>query len=131
MAYEFNKIVYDTKNKKLARFLEAVRQRQKQDDPFRIRIKWLSGEFKPYEGYIVHTHPKKLTEWDEEVSFPLIAWKRNSRRGKPLDPSLIESIEFASSAMKSKHKSDHLYVKETNYFHPFCSTLVDSTWFDK
>ena len=114
MAYEYNGIVYDTDNQKLAQCLEAIRQRQKQDNPFRITITWISREFKPYSGYITNTVAQRLTEWDKEVSFPLLAWNRKSSKGKHLYPSLIDKIEFASRKHKDKH--GRIYLRETNYF---------------
>ena len=114
-------------NEKLAKVLEAIRQRQKKDNPFRIKIQWVSGEFKPYSGYIVFTQPQALTQWDTEVSFPLLAWNRNSSRGKKLDTALIASIEFASSTLRKKHKCEQLYNKQRSYFHTFCSDLVEET----
>lgn len=128
MAIELNGIAYDT-SERLAKLLEAIRQRQKQPDPFRIRVKWVSGEFKPAEGYIVTTSPQKLTEWDSEVSFPLLAWKSNSSRGVRLDPSLIASIEFASSDQKRKTKADVLYTRENNFIHSVCTEWLNSAQF--
>lgn len=128
MPYEYHGIVYDTTNEKLAKLLEAIRQRQKQDNPFRITVKWISGEFKPYSGYIVFTHPQRLTQWDKDVSFPLLAWKANSSSGKHLDPTLIESIEFASSALRQKHHCEHLYkcTAGDSYFSPFSNDLIST-----
>lgn len=130
MAFEYHGIVYDTTNEKLAKLLEAIRQRQKQDNPFRITIRWISGEFKPYSGYIVMTNPKRLTEWDKEVSFPLLAWNKRSSRGKHLDPSLIDSIHIASEATRKKLMlNKYLYLREENYFDGFCMSLVDAAFY--
>ena len=131
MPREINGIVYDTNNEKLAKVLEAIRQRQKQPNPFRIRVKWVSGEFKPYEGYIVHTEPCQLTEWDEKVMFPLIAWKSNSSSGKRLDPALIETIAFASRKDAIKHGGSYIYKRENNYFSSICSHLLAEAQFLK
>ena len=130
MPYEYHKILYDTSNKKLARVLEAIRQRQKQDNPFIITVRWISGEFKPYSGYIVFTNPTSLTQWDSKVSMPLLAWNRKSSKGKHLDPSLIESITFASAAMRAKHLSgDFIYVRDNEYFDSFCNDLLSNAIF--
>ena len=126
MPYEYHSILYDTDNKKLSELLEAIRQRQKQDNPFRITIRWVSGEFKPYSGYIVFTNPQALTMWDSKVSLPLLAWNRKSSKGKHLDPSLIESITFASAAMSKKTQCSTLYQRDQNYFHPYCMELIQS-----
>ena len=129
MAHEYHGIVYDTKVEQLAKLLEAIRQRQKQDDPFRITVTWISGEFRPYSGYIVMTEPTKLTEWDKAVSTPLLAWNRRSTKGKRLDPALIESITYASSKMQFNRACPHLYLRDNNYFAPDSYELISNAIF--
>ena len=131
MPKEINGIVYDTDNEKLAKVLEAIRQRQKKHNPFRIRVRWVSGEFKPYEGYIVHTQPCQLTEWDDMVMFPLLAWKSNSSSGKSLDPALIESKSFASRKDALRNGGSYIYKRENNYFSSICTALLAEAQFLK
>lgn len=127
MAYEYHGIVYDTDNEQLAKLLEAIRQRQKQDNPFRITVEWVSNEFKPYSGYIVFTEPRQLTEWDKKVSFPLLAWNKRSSKGKHLDPSLIKRVSFSSSALGYKlGANEYLYSRESNHFMSYCTELVNA-----
>jgi hypothetical protein len=135
MAYEFNGVVYDTASEKLARTLEAIRQRQKEPNPFRIKVEWVSKEIRPYEGYIVLTHPKHTTEYDSAVSFPILAWKSNSTRGKHLDPSLISRISYASASMRAKATAEYLYLRDyqnqDEYFARDCTEFISAAVFMK
>tara|TARA_Y100001972_G_C7416190_1_gene215332 strand:+ start:37 stop:423 length:387 start_codon:yes stop_codon:yes gene_type:complete len=128
MAFEYHGIVYDTDNERLARVVEAIRQRQKQDDPFRIKVTWGDPFIRPYSGYIVHTEPSALTEWDTESSAPLLAWNRRSRRGVALNPfSIISKIEFASKS--ESLKAGPLYLKENNYINAICDEWLSAAIF--
>ena len=101
---EINNILYDTENHKLARALETLRLCQTGQLPFRsfrIKVEWV-GSIGSYEGYIETTRPYRLTEWDREVSKPVLVWKTGSRQGRLLEPSLIKRVDFASNYAKKK-----------------------------
>lgn len=131
MAYEYNQIVYDTENEQLAKMLEAIRQRQKEANPFRIRIWWFGNQFKPYEGYIVHTEPKQAANEDTPTAIPLLAWKRNSSTGKKIDPSLISKIELTNKSLHKSIELGVLYRKDISYFDPIIAEWVNAAVFDK
>lgn len=127
MAYEYSNIVYDTESEKLAKCLEAIRQRQKQDNPFRIKISWVSREFKPSLGYISNTEYKRLTEYDKEVAFPLLAYNRVSRRGPIIYPGLIDTIGFSDSKLAEKHGP--IYQRTNQYYNKLVTDWINAAHF--
>ena len=121
MAYEYNDIIYDTGNERLAKLLEAIRQKQKTKDRFRIRIKWVGRTFRPYEGYIVKSSgfrpitdiptdgSASLHQFDKLVYKPALAWRVDSSAGKLIEPALIDRIDFAS-----KRRGGCIFSRETD-----------------
>lgn len=130
---EINNILYDTENHKLAKALETLRLCQTGQlayRSFRIKVEWV-GSIGSYEGYIETTRPHRLTEWDREVSKPVLVWKTGSRQGRLLEPSLIKRVDFASNYAKKKQISIHkttvspLFDMENQFFSSWMLESLD------
>ena len=93
VAHEINYTIYDTSDKDFAMMLEWLRQEQ-----VRIRARWVGNEFKPYEGYIVQSNNISVEE-GKELFTPLIVWRRDSRRGMHLSPSILDTIEYSNKQL--------------------------------
>ena len=113
MGIEYNDILYDTDNDKLARLLEAIRQHQK-DNRVRVKIKWFCNLRRKYSGYIAKGRKIATGETDKITYTPIIVWHAGSSSGFPLDPDLIKSIEFASKSL-AKGDSTILYSQSGCY----------------